>query len=475
MKMNLEYYLFWILFTFPLDLICQSKLSDSINVKKLLDIAYELQFTNPDTSLIVNKQALDLSIKIKWSKGEAQSLHERGWYYVEISEYKNAEKCYQDALKIWRQLTKSKNNKLLMVGKMGIAKSTANLGTVYTDIAEYGKALTCEFYALKQYEKLNQNPYITLAAIGKIYGLQKNYALSREYYLKSLKLSRVVGDKRTEGADLICLGIMCSKEKQYPSAMNYYNQALIIAKEVNAKSNLSTCLMNIGAIYVHLEKYDSAMINYNTALLIQEELGDITNIGQIQGNIGNVFKEMGKYNEAIQWHLKSLVALNKVNSPENIKNAERDLSILYENIGKFKESLIHYKIFIAARDSITNDENTKAQARTEMQYEFDKQQTADSIKTAEHTKQEKFKHETEIAQQKMYTYGGIGGFGLMLVVAFVSFRAFRNKQKANLVIARQKELVEEKQKEILDSIRYAKRIQLALLPSEKYIRKSLNK
>jgi hypothetical protein len=35
--------------------------------------------------------------------------------------------------------------------------------------------------------------------------------------------------------------------------------------------------------------------------------------------------------------------------------------------------------------------------------------------------------------------------------------------------------IDEKQKEILDSIRYAKRIQHALLPSEKYVERSLKK
>ena len=36
-------------------------------------------------------------------------------------------------------------------------------------------------------------------------------------------------------------------------------------------------------------------------------------------------------------------------------------------------------------------------------------------------------------------------------------------------------MIEEKQKEILDSIHYAKRIQTALLTSEKYIERNLNK
>ena len=39
----------------------------------------------------------------------------------------------------------------------------------------------------------------------------------------------------------------------------------------------------------------------------------------------------------------------------------------------------------------------------------------------------------------------------------------------------QKKIVEEKQMEILDSIRYAKRIQQAQLPSEKFISKILKK
>ena len=40
-------------------------------------------------------------------------------------------------------------------------------------------------------------------------------------------------------------------------------------------------------------------------------------------------------------------------------------------------------------------------------------------------------------------------------------------------LAEEKHLVEEKQKEILDSIRYAKRIQNALLPQEKYINRKI--
>lgn len=89
-------------------------------------------------------------------------------------------------------------------------------------------------------------------------------------------------------------------------------------------------------------------------------------------------------------------------------------------------------------------------------------------------KEEKLKHEQAITQQRTYTYGGFAGLALMLVVAVVSFRAFKNKHKANVIITAQKQFIEEKQKEIVDSINYAQRIQKAHLPQEKYISKKLN-
>lgn len=47
--------------------------------------------------------------------------------------------------------------------------------------------------------------------------------------------------------------------------------------------------------------------------------------------------------------------------------------------------------------------------------------------------------------------------------------------KQKLVIESQKEMVEEKQKEILDSIHYARRIQMTQVQSERRVEKSLHR
>ena len=62
------------------------------------------------------------------------------------------------------------------------------------------------------------------------------------------------------------------------------------------------------------------------------------------------------------------------------------------------------------------------------------------------------------------------------------FKRFKITEQQKITIQKQKLLVDEKaadlaarQKEILDSINYAKRIQQAHLPSEVYISKHINK
>jgi serine phosphatase RsbU (regulator of sigma subunit) len=70
---------------------------------------------------------------------------------------------------------------------------------------------------------------------------------------------------------------------------------------------------------------------------------------------------------------------------------------------------------------------------------------------------------------------------VLLITAIFIYKNLRSQKKANHIIAAQKDevelqknIVEEKNTEITDSIRYAKRIQNAILTSDVYIKKHLN-
>ena len=77
----------------------------------------------------------------------------------------------------------------------------------------------------------------------------------------------------------------------------------------------------------------------------------------------------------------------------------------------------------------------------------------------------------------------------MIVLAGFIFRSLQTTRKQKYIIEiqkvaverqkleveRQKIIVEEHRKDMIDSITYAKRIQMALLPSERYINKNLRR
>jgi serine phosphatase RsbU (regulator of sigma subunit) len=59
----------------------------------------------------------------------------------------------------------------------------------------------------------------------------------------------------------------------------------------------------------------------------------------------------------------------------------------------------------------------------------------------------------------------IGGALVLLVIALLLFRAYRLKRKAQQMAEQQKDLVEERNKHMVDSIQYAQQLQSAILPA----------
>jgi hypothetical protein len=120
-----------------------------------------------------------------------------------------------------------------------------------------------------------------------------------------------------------------------------------------------------------------------------------------------------------------------------------------------------------------------------MKYEYTKKAIADSVENMEKQKIKDAQialQESKLKQEKTRRYTLY--FGLAMTGAFLVFMVnrFRVTRKQKKIIEDQKKKVDEafsqlatRNKEVLDSIHYARRIQSSLLPSEKFISKTLEK
>ena len=413
-----------------------------------------------------------------------------------------------DSLKNLILTDKEDSNKVIHLYKL--SDNYRNFGTLDTSLI-FGKE------ALQLAKKLNYKRGIANCCnnLGNVLYKQGNYSEALKNHFLSLKISEELGDKKGTARSFGNLGVIYTNQENYSEAIKFYEASLKIKKEINDKKGIAATNNNLGALYFNKGDYEAAKKTFSEALATWTEFGDLEGISYCYNNLAGVDNALGNYDEA----LKNVFASLKIKEEEEDKlgmafsyntlgntyillkkfslardyldrglkislemgaNFETDecylsLSELDSASGRFKLAYEHYKLYVVYRDSLLNEEHTKETVQAQMQYEFAKRQTADSITNAEKAKQEELKHGQEIQQQKIYTYGGATGFILMLVVAVISFRAFKQKQKANYIIEEQKAIVDEKQKQILDSIHYAKRIQESLLPTEKYIDRNLKR
>ncbi|HET6242906.1 MAG: hypothetical protein H0V01_14560 [Bacteroidetes bacterium] len=180
---------------------------------------------------------------------------------------------------------------------------------------------------------------------------------------------------------------------------------------------------------------------------------------------------MQKPREGKQWLEKSLLLSTGIGSNEIIKTTFEALTKNDSALGNYKSALGNYKMFILYRDSLINEENTRATIQQQMQYEFDKKE---ALLKEEQVRQTAIAEE-ESKRQRLFLIL-VGSIGIAVaVIAGIVFRSLRITRMQKSIIEKQKHLVEVKQKEILDSIHYAKRIQQSLLPTENYIGRNLKK
>lgn len=170
--------------------------------------------------------------------------------------------------------------------------------------------------------------------------------------------------------------------------------------------------------------------------------------------------------------------------PEYEFNAHLNIANALHALGKDKEAFEHLESYIAIKDTVQSDEDLRKLTEMNVSYQYERQKLADSLASAEKVKIRELQHEEELQRRSILLYSGslivLLLFGLILFLV----RGIRQKQKHNILLAEKNEmiqqqkdqveeqtsLIEEKNREVTDSILYAKRLQQAILPPLENIR-----
>jgi hypothetical protein len=187
---------------------------------------------------------------------------------------------------------------------------------------------------------------------------------------------------------------------------------------------------------------------------------------------------MGKFAEAKLEAEQGYNMAQELGYPEMLRNSSEVLSRIYRHTGDYKKALEMHILFKQMSDSLNSENHRKASIQKAFQFEYDKKLAADSVRSL----QERKVHELELYREKSQRNYLYAGLGLLITLAGFIFQRFRVTRKQNKIIEEQKKAVDsayallhEKNKEVLDSIHYAKRIQDSFLPTNKFLESKLGK
>ncbi|MBL7902337.1 MAG: tetratricopeptide repeat protein [Bacteroidia bacterium] len=426
---------------------------DSSFTKTLFRLAdaYETVGEN-DSAIKYLNAAIFIGQEINYKRIIASSNTLLGRIHLEERQYLAAKDCYIKALAIDEELNRITR----------LDMDLSNLGITYHELGDYTRAAEFYFRALKISDATADTIYKAkiYSCLGDLYYDTGDFQKSLNYHLQSLKTIEHSKDKFNICARMQRVGDAYSQLKKYNLSLEYYLKALDIAKKNEYAEIVAISLTNIGSTYAAQIKHTEALKYYNEALKIFKDLGVDHQVAIVNFSIGECFLKMEQYTKAEKYLLNSLPMIREEYEMEMEKQLYNVLSELYLKTKKYKEAHYFLKAYHQLNDSLFSIEKLKDLTRKELNYEFEKKQ---ALTKAEHEKELAIS-EAEEKRQRLFSWF-IAALAVSIgIISLVIYRSLQLTKKQKQIIEAQKQQVEEHQKEIIDSITYAKRLQEAILP-----------
>jgi tetratricopeptide (TPR) repeat protein len=444
--------------------------NDTNKVNVLNNLSY-FSYINGDFEAEMNYavKALTLAKKLNWLKGIASSYRNKAGAHEDIGDYYGALTTYRALLLTYKKL---KN-------KAKIAECHNSIGLAYFALGNYAKALEHYFIYLKYVERVNELDGLAHAYgnIGTIYGVKAESDNAIKYFTLSLEIMKKLRNEKGMANCYMNLGNTFADANDETALDNYF-LAIELFKKLDNKKGLANGYNNVSILYKNKNNFVDALKYQQEALKLKQAINDIIGIAASYTNLGVIYTLMNNPIKGREMQQLALAISISTHDKETLASCYNGLSAADSALGNYKSAFENYKQFILYRDSLINEESNQKILRAQMQYEFGKKAAADSVvnvKQQEIKNAEIARQKTEIKAKRNQQYFLFGGLVLVLFFALVMYNRFKITSKQKQEIERQKNLVEVKQSEIIDSIKYASRIQKALLPSENYIKNKLKK
>ena len=373
------------------------------------------------------------------------------WTYRNI----DADSCFHYIDLMFNEASLKNNDKF-------IARSWSLRGTLC-------RATNNEKNALLYYQKASEI-YKSYSDLRGIASQNNNIALlyqsnemndeALKIFIENKNIALNMDNKGLLEVSLLNIGQTYFNKNQYDSALTYLDQAIVLCNELKTDMYVKHKFWGFlfkGHIFKNQKNKVQAIKTYEKCIAIAHSLNDLDGLSSVYSSLGSLFFEHREYELSLQNYLKAQKFQKELSGHTN----QMTLYMIYKNYKNLNQSLMaleNIDKYLSVKDSVEGMKSNNELLKLKLDKEFTLLQEIDSIKHAN----EIVLNKAEIESGKQRRNGLIIIVIIVLLSLVFLYSQFNKTRK-------QKSVIESKQKEIKDSISYAKKIQDAIMTSSIYI------
>lgn len=426
-----------------------------------------------DSAALIFRKSLFLAQRIKNNKFEAFAYYRLGTTKELKEDNDSAVYFLLKALPLYKKIGI----------KDRLARIHLRIGNAYAKNTKYAQALMHMDSSLKINKELNEpeGQSFSLNGMALVFKNQGDLKTAVKYFRQVISINLANNLSKNLPSSYSNLALTFYDLKELDSALYYQKLVLKTNKLSNNEAEIGGSYLNIALTQEAMNNVEEAKDNYENAKTIFEKTDDKYGLSLVYLNLGSLFQKEKNYDLAKQYFLKSIAISKAIGDIDGARLCYKSLSEVAEVDGNYKDAYNYFVNYTKLQDSIFNAENSKQLGDLKTQFEVEKKEA--ELKIQAEFEKDKLK---AVAKEKQLQQNIIISaiIGILLVVSFFSILLYRRfnevKKQKNIIelkeqeTSEQKLIIEEKQREIIDSLYYARRIQQAMLPNEMKIEKSIN-
>ncbi|MEO6304929.1 MAG: type VII secretion EssA family protein [Bacteroidia bacterium] len=389
--------------------------------------------------------------------GEAFIYYRVGIAGLETSNYDDAKKNLQQAIALFND---QKNDSMSAAAHM-------RLGFVFYTMADYESAIKTYLNGIEKATNAKRPSSVSWGynLMGLAFYAKPNadYKKALYYYFKALDIDKQLKRDYSSNLLLMRIGSVYTKLKDYSNAGYYLNRSLTQSDSIHDNVSKKWALEALTGLYTEKQEYQKAVDVGKRSLQMSIQVGEYPGIIISYRNIAENYIRLKNFKQA-NINIDSAIYYSiKYGIFQTLPFIYEVKSNVMESSGMTGEALLYYKKSMHLKDSLFSVQNSKNINELETKYESKEKEKEIQFLNKEKESDKKIQNILMIAFALAIVLIG------MIVFIMTKINGARKKLK------NQNEIIETKQKEILDSIKYAKRIQTSLLPTEKYLARYLTR